>query len=195
MGREKSISMRLVVGISGASGSLLGYHLLRALREFSQVETQLIITEGARETLAWETELTVEDFTALADVVYDNRNLAASVSSGSYPTDGMIIVPCSMKTVAGIVAGFTDNLLLRAADVCLKEDRRLVLVPREMPLSRIHLRNLKEAADYGCTIVPPMLTFYNGADSLEKQMDHIVGKVLSLFGLTYNKFMPWLGKS
>ena len=185
--------MRLVVGISGASGSLLGYHLLKALREFPQVETQLIITAGARETLAWETELTVEDFTALADVVYDNRNLAASISSGSYPTEGMIIVPCSMKTVAGIVAGFADNLLLRAADVCLKEERRLVLVPREMPLSRIHLRNLKEAADYGCTIVPPMLTFYNGADSLEKQMDHIVGKVLAKFGLSYGRFVPWQG--
>ena len=185
--------MRLVVGISGASGSLLGYHLLKALKEFPQVESQLIITEGTRETLAWETELTVKDFTALADVVYDNRNLAASISSGSYPTEGMIIVPCSMKTVAGIVAGFADNLLLRAADVCLKEERRLVLVPREMPLSRIHLRNLKEAADYGCTIVPPMLTFYNGADSLEKQMDHIVGKVLAKFGLSYGRFVPWQG--
>ena len=186
--------MRLIVGISGASGSLLGYHLLKALREFPQVETQLIITEGAKETLAWETNLKEEDFTALADVVYENNNLAASISSGSYPTDGMIIVPCSMKTVAGIVSGYADNLLLRAADVCLKEERKLVLVPREMPLSRIHLRNLKEAADYGCSIVPPMLTFYNGADSLERQMDHIVGKVLARFGLEYSKFVPWQGK-
>ena len=185
--------MRLIVGISGASGSLLGYHLLKALREFPQVETQLIITEGARETLVWETNLKEEDFTALADVVYENNNLAASISSGSYPTDGMIIVPCSMKTVAGIVSGYADNLLLRAADVCLKEERKLVLVPREMPLSRIHLRNLKEAADYGCSIVPPMLTFYNGADSLERQMDHIVGKVLARFGLDYSKFVPWQG--
>ena len=186
--------MRLIAGISGASGSLLGYHLLKALREFPQVETQLIITEGAKETLAWETNLKEEDFTALADVVYENNNLAASISSGSYPTDGMIIVPCSMKTVAGIVSGYADNLLLRAADVCLKEERKLVLVPREMPLSRIHLRNLKEAADYGCSIVPPMLTFYNGADSLERQMDHIVGKVLARFGLDYSKFVPWQGK-
>ena len=185
--------MRLVVGISGASGSLLGYHLLKALREFPQVETQLIITEGARETLAWETELTVEDFTALADVVYDNRNLAASISSGSYPTEGMIIVPCSMKTVAGIVAGFADNLLLRAADVCLKEERRLVLVPREMPLSRIHLRNLKEAADYGCTIVPPMLSFYSGATTVEQQVDQILGKALRFFGIDYAPFVTWQG--
>lgn len=186
--------MRLIVGISGASGSLLGYHLLKALREFSQVEVQLIVTEGAVETLKWETDLKLENFTELADVVYDNNNLAASIASGSYPTDGMIIVPCSMKTVAGIVSGYADNLLLRAADVCLKEERKLVLVPREMPLSRIHLRNLQQAADYGCIIVPPMLTFYNGADSLEGQMDHIVGKVLARFGLVYNKFMPWQGK-
>ena len=180
--------MRLIIGISGASGSLLGYRLLQALREFPEVETQLIITEGARETLAWETDLKVEDFTALVDVVYDNNNLAANIASGSYPTDGMIIVPCSMK------AGFADNLLLRAADVCLKEERKLVLVPRETPLSRIHLRNLKEAADYGCSIVPPMLTFYNGADSLERQMDHIIGKVLSRFGLEYSRFVPWQGR-
>jgi 4-hydroxy-3-polyprenylbenzoate decarboxylase len=191
--KEKITYMRLIVGISGASGSLLGYHLLKALREFSEVEVQLIVTEGAMETLKWETDLKLEDFTALADVVYDNRDLAASIASGSYHTDGMIIVPCSMKTVAGIVDGFADNLLLRAADVCLKEERKLVLVPREMPLSCIHLRNLKEAADYGCSIVPPMLTFYNGADSLERQMDHIVGKVLARFGLEYGRFVPWQG--
>lgn len=109
-------------------------------------------------------------------------------------TDGMIIIPASMKTVAGIASGFAENLLLRAADVCLKENRKVVLVPREMPLSRIHLRNIRECADNGCIIVPPMLTFYNGADSLEQQIDHIIGKILMQFGIEYQKFVAWQGE-
>jgi len=129
----------------------------------------------------------------LADHVHDNRDLAASISSGSFRTDGMIIMPCSMKTVAGICCGFADNLLLRAADVCLKEGRKIVLVPREMPFSRIHLRNLKELADMGCGIVPPMLTFYNGSNSVEKQIQHVIGKVLMQFDIDYKKFVRWEG--
>lgn len=185
--------MRLIVGISGASGVIMGWYLLRALHEMPEVETHLIITEGAAVTLPYETELSLAEVCALADVVHDNRDMAASISSGSYETDGMIIIPCSMKTVAGIVSGYTDDLLLRAADVCLKEGRKVVIVPREMPMSRIHLRNIKEAADYGCCVVPPVLTFYNGADTVEKQIQHIIGKVLMQFHLHSRDFVPWQG--
>lgn len=145
-------------------------------------------------TFKYETNFTLDEVTKLADVVHDNHNLAAAIASGSFQTDGMIVIPCSMKTVAGIVSGFADNLLLRAADVCLKEGRKVVLVPREMPMSRIHLRNIKDAADYGCTIVPPVLTFYNHADTVEKQIQHIIGKILMQFHIDYQNFVPWQGR-
>ncbi|MFV0617888.1 UbiX family flavin prenyltransferase [Megasphaera sp. WILCCON 0056] len=186
--------MRIIVGISGASGVVMGYHLLKALKTIPGMETHLIITEGAAKTFPYETDIPVSAVRALADVVHDNHNMAAAVSSGSFKTDGMIIIPCSMKTVAGIASGYADNLLLRAADVCLKEGRKVVIVPREMPMSRIHLRNIKEAADYGCTVVPPVLTFYNGADSVEKQIQHIIGKILMQFHIDYEPFVPWTGR-
>ena len=185
--------MRLIVGITGASGVIMGYELLQALRPMQQIETHLVLTKSAMDTFRYETELTVEEIQAAADAVHDIDNLGACIASGSYATDGMIILPCSMKTVAGIASGFTTNLLLRAADVCIKEGRKLVLAPREMPLSRIHLRNIKEAADNGCIIVPPVLTFYNGADSIEKQIRHIIGKILLQFGIAYEHFRPWTG--
>ncbi|MGI6262544.1 MAG: UbiX family flavin prenyltransferase [Succiniclasticum sp.] len=185
--------MRLIVGISGADGVLLGYRLLQALRQFPDMEIHLVVTEGAATNFQCETNLSLEQVTALADVVYDNRNMAASISSGSFETDGMIVIPCSMKTLSGIVNGFAENLLLRAADVCLKEGRKVVLVPREMPLSRIHLKNMLEAAEDGCAIVPPMLTFYNGADTVEKQIQHVIGKVLLQFHLHTKEFVAWKG--
>jgi 4-hydroxy-3-polyprenylbenzoate decarboxylase len=187
--------MRIIVGISGASGVVMGYYLLKALSTFPNIEKHLVITEGARRTFPYETDITVDEVCALADVVHNNQNMAASISSGSFKTDGMIIIPCSMKTVAGIVSGYADNLLLRAADVCLKEGRKVVIVPREMPFSRIHLRNIKAAADYGCVVVPPVLTFYNGADTMEKQINHIIGKILMQFGLDYKNFVAWEGRS
>lgn len=185
--------MRLIIGITGASGVIMGYELLRALQPMQDIETHLVLTKSAIDTFRYETDLSIEDVRLTADVVHDIDNLGASIASGSYATDGMIILPCSMKTVAGIASGFTTNLLLRAADVCIKEGRKLVLAPREMPLSRIHLRNIKEAADNGCIIVPPVLTFYNGADSVEKQIQHIIGKILLQFGISYEPFRPWQG--
>lgn len=185
--------MRLIVGISGASGAVMGYRLLQALGEVKDAEVHLIISEGAARTFASETELSLAQVEALADVVHDDTNLAASIASGSYHTDGMLIVPCSMKTVAGIASGYAETLIQRAADVCLKEGRPLVLVPREMPLSRIHLRNLLECAESGCAIVPPMLTFYSGAGSLEEQIDHVLGKALARVGINYGKFVRWQG--
>ena len=178
--------MRLIVGISGASGVIMGYQMLKALKQLPDMEVHLIITEGAVKNFECETNM--------ADFTHSNKNLAASISSGSFVTDGMIIIPASMKTVAGIGSGFAENLLLRAADVCLKENRKVVLVPRELPLSRIHLRNIKECADNGCAIVPPMLTFYNGSNSLEQQIDHIIGKILMQFGIEYQKFVAWQGE-
>lgn len=119
--------------------------------------------------------------------------MAAAISSGSFVTDGIIVLPCSMKTLAGIVSGYADNLLLRAVDVCLKENRRVVLCTREMPLSKVQLRNMREAADLGCVILPPGLTFYNGASSVDEQINHVIGKILMQFGLPFQNFVPWSG--
>ena len=184
--------MKLIVGISGASGVVMGYALLKALRE-AGAETHLVVTEAASRTLSCETSLRAEDLQELADACYEPGNMAARIASGSFAADGMIVIPCSMKTLAGVVSGYADNLLLRAADVCLKEGRKVVLVPRETPLSLVHLRNLKAAAEMGCAIVPPMLTFYGGADTVEKQVDHIVGKIFLQIGLNYKNGTSWDG--
>ena len=184
---------RIIVGISGASGVVMGYELLKALRAHPEVETHLVLSSGAKLNFKLETDLTLDTVCSAADFVYDENDLAARISSGSFVTDGMIVIPCSMKTLAAIASGYSDNLLVRSADVCLKEGRKVVLVPRETPLSKIHLRNLQAAADAGCAIVPPMLTFYNGADSLQKQMDHIIGKILLQFRLQSDRFVPWDG--
>ncbi|MCF0120154.1 MAG: UbiX family flavin prenyltransferase [Oscillospiraceae bacterium] len=183
--------MKLIVGISGASGVIMGFRLLETLRKIPDAEVYLVVTEDAKVTWQLETDRPFEDLLALADVVCDIGDMAASISSGSFATDGMIILPCSMKTLAGIVSGYADNLLLRAADVCLKEGRKLVICPREMPMSRIHLRNMKEAADAGCTIVPPVLTFYNRPQTIENQIDHVIGKILMQFGIIPESFKPW----
>lgn len=185
--------MRIIVGISGASGAVLGIEMLKALKSHPECETHLIVTQGALTTLACESEVGLKEMTALADCCYDVNDLAAPVASGSFKTDGMVIIPCSMKTLAAVVHGYADNLLVRAADVCLKEKRRLILVPRETPLSKIHLRNLMEASDCGCTIIPPMLTFYNRPKTIEDQVNHIIGKILMQFGLEHKSFRPWNG--
>ncbi len=185
--------MRIIVGISGASGVLMGYRLMEALRAVPDMEIHLIMTDGAALTFGMETTIPLSEIKSLADVVHDNRNLAATISSGSFKTDGMIIMPCSMKTMAGIASGYAENLLLRAADVCLKEGHKVVVVPREMPLNRIHLRNMNTLAEVGCAIVPPMLTFYNHADTLEEQIQHVIGKVLMQFDIDYAPFRPWQG--
>lgn len=182
--------MRLIVGVSGASGVVMSYSLLQALHRCG-CEVHLVLSDMARRTWELETEKPISDLTALAFRVYEPEDLEAQISSGSFQTDGMIVLPCSMKTLAGIVTGYTDNLLLRAADVCLKEGRRVVLCPREMPLGRIHLRNLNTAAELGCAIIPPMMTFYNSPQSIQNMIDHVVGKVLLQFGLHSEQFIPW----
>lgn len=185
--------MRIVVGVSGATGVEMSFYLLKALKSIEDCEIHLVMSTGAKKNWELESNIPMEEFLSLADVVHDEYNMAASISSGSFVTDGMIVMPCSMKTLAGIAAGYAENLIVRAVDVCLKEGRKVVLVPREMPLGKIHIRNMKEAADMGCIMVPPMLTFYNGPKTIADQVNHIVGKVLMQFGITYDKFVPWKG--
>lgn len=185
--------MRLIVGISGASGVQMGYELLKALHGNPKVEVHLVVSDSARRNFELETDVSMDQVFGLADQVYDDQDVAAAIASGSYQTDGMIVIPCSMKTLSAIACGYSANLMARAADVCLKEGRKVVLVARETPLSKIHLRNLQAAVDAGCVILPPMLTFYNGADTLQKQMEHIVGKVLLQFHLKADRFVPWRG--
>ncbi len=186
--------MQIIVGMSGASGVIMGYYLLAALKQSPDVKKiHLVVTKSARRTWDLETSIPFSKLEELADVVHSDENIAASIASGSFVTDGMIVVPCSMKTLSAIAAGYASNLLVRAVDVCLKENRKVVLVPREMPLGKVHIRNLKEASDIGCIIVPPMLTFYNMPDSLENQINHVVGKVLMQFGISYHGFVSWKG--
>ena len=184
---------RLVIGMSGASGAPLTVELLRQLREtHSEVETHLVVTRGGELTLAQETETTLDELKGLSSVCHENGSIGAAIASGSFKTMGMIVVPCSMKTVAGVVSGYSGNLLLRAADVCLKERRKLVLTAREAPLSTGHLRNLYEASRLGAVILPPVLTYYNHPESLDDCTRHTVNRILSQFGLDRDGYQ-WEG--
>ena len=185
--------MKITVAVTGATGVEMSYYLLKALKSVEGCEIHLIVSKGARITWKLESEIPIEKLEALSDEIHDEHNMAACVSSGSFVTEGIIVMPCSMKTLAGIAAGYAENLIVRAADVCLKEGRKVVLVPREMPFGKVHLRNMKEAAELGCVIVPPVLTFYNGPKTIVDQINHIVGKILMQFGITYDKFVPWTG--
>ena len=181
---------RLIVGISGASGVIYGIRLLQALKKLP-VKTHLVMTRTAEVTLAHETDLKVEDVRQLADVTYRADDLAAAVSSGSFRTIGMIVVPCSMRSLGEIAHGITSNLLTRAADVVLKERRRLVLVTRETPLHAIHLRNMATLAEMGAIIAPPVPAFYNRPKTIDDIVDHTVGRILDLFDLDTGKVNRW----
>ncbi|MGM9604881.1 MAG: UbiX family flavin prenyltransferase [Faecousia sp.] len=184
------MKQRLVVGISGASGAPLAVALLKALRD-TQIETHVMVTRGGAMTL--QQECGMESLASLADVLYHNGDIGAGPASGSFKTMGMVVIPCSMKTVAGIHSGYSDNLLLRAADVTLKERRKLILVARETPLSAIHLRNLYELSQMGAVILPPMLSYYQGSQSLDEMTHHIVCKVLDQFDIEVPGFRRWEG--
>jgi len=181
---------RLIVGISGASGVIYGVRLLQALKRLP-VETHLVMTRTAEVALAHETDLKVSDVRRLADVAFRIDDLAAAISSGSYRTIGMIVAPCSMRSLGEIANGITSNLLTRAADVVLKERRRLVLVARETPLHAIHLRNMVTLAEMGAIIAPPVPAFYNRPKTLNDVIDHTVGRVLDLFDLDTGKVKRW----
>lgn len=185
---------RLVVGVSGASGAPLALACLEELRRHPEWEVHLIVSAGAAETLRWESSRSLEEMKALAHTCYETGNIGAGPASGTFRTEGMLIVPCSMKTVAGICCGYADNLLLRAADVTIKEGRPLVLVARGSPLSAIHLRNLAELSRIpGVTILPPMMTFYNRPATIEEMTHHLVCKMLERFGIQPNGFRRWTG--
>jgi polyprenyl P-hydroxybenzoate/phenylacrylic acid decarboxylase-like protein len=184
---------RLIVGLSGSSAPQLGATFLRVVRELGTVETHLIMTEAARETIRLEMGQSPADIEALADEVYDPRDFAAPVSSGSFITLGMVVIPCSVRTLAGVATGNSSDLLLRAADVCLKEGRRLVLVVRETPLSLVHIKNMEGATLAGATILPPAPAFYHKPGSIEDLLRHTAGKVLDQFGIEHDVFARWTG--
>ena len=185
--------MRLIVGMTGATGAPLGVSLLQALREMPGVETHLVLSKWAKTTIELETPYSVRDVSTLADYCHNPADPAATISSGSFRTDGMIIIPCSMKTLAGIRAGYAEGLVGRAADVVLKEGRKLVLVPREMPLSTIHLENMLALSRMGVAMVPPMPAFYNHPQTVDDITQHIVARVLDQFGLEHPNARRWQG--
>ncbi|HRX70084.1 MAG TPA: UbiX family flavin prenyltransferase [Candidatus Competibacteraceae bacterium] len=185
--------MRLIVGISGASGVIYGIRILEALKAMPDIETHLVISKGGKLNIGFETAWDVKEVEALADIVHSDQNLAAVISSGSFQTGGMIIAPCSMKTLSGVVNSYADNLMVRAADVVLKERRRLVLVPRESPLHAGHTRLLHEATLMNAIICPPMPSFYSAPKTVDDIINHTVGRILDLFGLDSGLVKRWQG--
>ena len=181
---------RLIIGISGASGVRYGVRMLETLRELP-VESHLVLSKAAELTLAYETDLKVAEVTALADVSYPVGDLGAAISSGSFQTLGMVVAPCSVRSMSEIASGVTANLLTRAADVVLKERRRLVLMLRETPLHTGHLRSMLALSEMGAVIAPPVPGFYANPQSIDEMVDHSVGRVLDLFGLDSGKVKRW----
>lgn len=184
--------MRIIVGITGASGAIFGVRTLEALKAL-QVETHLVVSRWSRATLLHETDYSLDQVEKLASVVHHDDNQSASISSGSFKTDGMIVAPCSMKTLAAIRAGFGDTLICRAADVVLKERRKLVLLARESPFSEIHLENMLALTRMGAVVFPPIPAFYNRPATIEDMVHHIVGRLLDQFGLEMPGMHRWSG--
>jgi len=187
------MTMRLIVGISGSTGAIYGIRLLQVLRQEQAAETHLIVSEAAERTIAWETSYTTDDVRKLADHWYPVDDIGEALSSGSFHTDGMVIAPCSVKTLASIATGVCDNLLARAADVTLKERRKLVLLVREAPFTLAHIRNMEAVTLMGGIIAPPLPAFYNHPQSIDDIVNHAVGRVLDLFGLDVGLVKRWEG--
>ncbi len=183
---------RLIVAITGATGVAYGVRLLQILRTL-EVETHLLISEAGVLNLHQELDMNRKEVEALADVVHNVRDVGASIASGSFATDGMIVAPCSMKTLAAIAHGLSDNLITRAADVVLKERRKLVLMVRETPFNLAHLRNMTAVTEMGGIVFPPLPAFYHRPASIEEMIDHTVGRVLDLFGLAHALTPRWQG--
>lgn len=183
-------TMRLVVAMTGATGATLGIRLLEVLGDMG-VETHLVLSDWARATIKIETDTSVDEVRALASHVYSSRDLSAGISSGSFRTAGMVVCPCSMKTLSAIRVGFSDNLITRAADVTLKERRRLVLVAREAPLSEIHLENMHYLARAGAVIFPPTVAYYSRPTSVDEVTDYVVGRVIDQLGIEHSLINRW----
>jgi len=184
---------RLVVGISGASGAILAVRLLEVLAQMDGIETHLVVSPAARLTIRDETGRSVKDVEALADVVYKPLDVGAAIASGSFPTGGMVVIPCSIKTLSAVAHSFAGDLLARAADVTLKEGRPLLLVVRETPLHLGHLRLMVQAAELGAVIFPPVPAFYARLSSIEEMVDNTVGRVLARLGIDNELYMKWEG--
>ena len=184
---------RLVVGISGASGAIYGVRLLQALRDIGGIESHLVVSDAGWRTLRHELDMERADVQALADVVHDLANVGASIASGSFAAHGMVVAPCSMRTLAAIAHGLTDNLLTRAADVVLKERRRLVLLTRESPLHLGHLRNMVAATELGAIVCPPVPAFYQRPGTVDEIVLHSVARALDLLGLPHDLAPRWQG--
>lgn len=191
---EATRPRRIVVAMTGASGAIYGIRLLEALRE-EPVETHLVMSQWARKTIAWETDYRATAVAKLATVVYAEDEMGAPIASGSFPTDGMVVAPCSMKSLAAIATGYCENLIHRAADVALKERRPLVLLVREAPLSVIHLENMLRVARAGAVVSPPVPAFYARPRSIEEMVDHTVGRLLDHFGVEKGLVRRWGGAS
>ena len=185
--------MRLIVGMSGASGVIYGIRLLEALKEESDVETHLVMSDSAKMNINLETDWSVKDVQALADHLHSNRDISASIASGSFGTDGMIVAPCAIKTLSAITNSYADSLIVRAADVVLKECRRLVLVPRETPLHTGHCELLYRASQLGAIIAPPMPAHYIKPQTVDDLVNHHVGRILDLFGIDCGFVQRWKG--
>lgn len=181
---------KIIVGITGASGVSLGIKMLETLKKL-KIETHVVLSEQSEKTMKAETKKDVKYIVKSADYVYEHKDFFASIASGSFKTDGMIIIPCSMKTLAGVASGFSSNLLLRAADVILKERRKLVLVARETPLSLIHIENMKTVTLAGGIVLPPVMTWYSKAQSVEDMETHIIGKALDALEIDNSMYKRW----
>ncbi|MDB5866940.1 MAG: UbiX family flavin prenyltransferase [Betaproteobacteria bacterium] len=184
---------RLIVGITGATGSIYGLRILEALRASGGWETHLVVSEAGMLNAWQEYKLARKDIQTLADVVHNVRDIGASVASGSFITEGMVIAPCSMKSLSGVAHAYSDNLITRAADVVLKERRRLVLLTREAPLNLAHLRNMVAVTEMGGIVFPPVPAFYSGAKTIDDLINHSVGRVLDLFGVEHDSIQRWKG--
>jgi flavin prenyltransferase len=182
--------MRLIVAITGSSGVIYGIKMLEVLLEL-KMETHLVLSEWGKRNIRIETDKTIDYVKSLATKCYSNDNMAAAISSGSYKTEGMAVIPCSMKTLSSIANGYDDNLVSRAAGVCIKETRKLVIVPRETPISKIHLVNMLKLVEAGVVVLPAMPGFYHKPKSVGDLVSHIVGKVLDQFGIEHNIFKRW----
>ncbi len=184
------MAKRIVVAISGASGVIYGARLLEVLKD-TDYETHLIISESGKLNIEIETQYKPTDIESMADCVYDHKNMAASLASGSFITDGMVVIPCTIKTLSGIANSYNENLIIRAADVTLKEKRKLVLVVRETPLHKGHLRLMTMAADMGAHILPPVPSFYHQPKSIEDIIDQTIGKIFDYLGIQHDLFKRW----
>ena len=187
------MTRRIIVGLTGAAGSIYGVRILQELRKIEDVESHLIVSRAGLLNVVTELDMHRRDLEALADVVHSDRDIGANIASGSYRTDGMIVAPCSMKTLAAIGTGLTDNLVARAADVVLKERRRLLLMVREAPLNLVHLRNMTTVTEMGGIIFPPVPSFYAKLESIDAMVDQSVGRVLDLFDVGSGLVRRWQG--